>query len=456
MQRGGRPLGHRSGALTLPGVAASDPTTPPRPSRRDCDVLVVGAGPSGAAASYWLAKAGLDVVTVEKKRFPREKTCGDGLTPRSVAQLQAMGLESEVATGHHRYEGLRSMAFGRMIEMKWPAVNGMPSYGFTITRHDLDELVATNAEKAGAELWQGAEAVAPLEAVGELGRSRAGGAVVADKARGTTSEVRARCVVVADGSLTRFGRALGTARMKTWPQGMAIRGYFSSPRHDDTFIESHLDIRDKGGEVVPGYGWIFPLGDGRVNVGIGLLSTSERWKGVNTTKLMSDFVGFAPRSWCISAETALSEPTGGRLPMGLAVGPRVGPDWVVVGDAAGSINPFNGEGIAYGYETGRMAAEAIAATLSTSSLEGLGGYEEQLQAAYGRYYAVARAFVKAIGNPKIMRACVRSGMYVPPVMEWMLRIMANLTRPEAAGPPELIYAGLDALARWAEQKKGAR
>ena len=142
--------------------------------------------------------------------------------------------------------------------------------------------------------------------------------------------------------------------------------------------------------------------------------------------------------------------------MGLSVGPRVGPDWLVVGDAAGSINPFNGEGIAYGYETGRMAAEAIAATLSTSSLEGLGGYEEQLQAAYGRYYAVARAFVKAIGNPKIMRACVRSGMYVPPVMEWMLRIMANLTRPEAAGPPELIYAGLDALARWAEQKKGAR
>ncbi len=437
----------------MPG---SDLTTPPRPAERDCDVLVVGAGPSGAAASYWLARAGLDVIMLEKKSFPREKTCGDGLTPRSVAQLQAMGLEEAVAAGHHRYRGLRSVAFGRILEMDWPAVNGLPGYGYTITRHDLYGLVAAHAEKAGAELWQEAEAVAPLAPAGPPGKSPAGGALVLDKQRGTTSRVRARCVVVADGSLTRFGRALGTSRMRNWPQGMAIRGYFSSPRHDDSYIESHLDIRDKAGDVVPGYGWIFPMGDGRVNVGIGLLSTSERWKGLNTTKLMSDFVGYAPPSWCISPETALGEPTGGRLPMGLAVGPRAGPDWVVVGDAAGSINPFNGEGIAYGYETGRMAAEAIEAALSGDGpAAGLEGYEERLEAEYGRYYALARAFVRAIGNPKVMRACVRSGMYVRPVMEWMLRIMANLTRPDLAGPPEVIYAGLDALARAVERRKTA-
>jgi geranylgeranyl reductase family protein len=434
-------------------VAEKDPTNPPRPDERSCDVLVVGAGPSGSAASYWLARAGLDVVMVEKKQFPREKTCGDGLTPRSVAQLAAMGLESALAASHHRYRGLRSVAFGRMIEMEWPAGNGLPDYGYTVTRHDLDALVAANAEKAGAELWQGAEAVGPLLPPSETGRAPAGGAYVTDKERGTTTKVKARCVVVADGSLSRFGRALGTSRVKAWPQGMAIRGYFSSPRHDDPFIESHLDIRDKDGKVVPGYGWIFPLGDGRVNVGIGLLSTSERWKGLNTTKLMADFVGFAPQSWCISPETALGEPTGGRLPMGLAVGPRVGPDWVVVGDAAGAINPFNGEGIAYGYETGRTAAQVITEALGAGDLTRLASYEDALQAEYGRYYAVARAFVKAIGNPQVMRACVRSGMYVKPVMEWMLRIMANLTRPELAGPPEVIYAGLDALAGWNERRK---
>jgi flavin-dependent dehydrogenase len=259
--------------------------------------------------------------------------------------------------------------------------------------------------------------------------------------------------VIADGSLTRFGRALGTARVKEWPQGMAIRGYFASPRHDDKFIESHLDIRDRGGDVVPGYGWIFPLGDGRVNVGIGLLSTSERWKGLNTTKLMEQFVDFAPKSWCISPDTALSEPTGGRLPMGFAIGPRVGPDWVVVGDAAGSINPFNGEGIAYGYETGRIASEIVAAAVSSGEMSRLAGYEERLQAEYGRYYAVARSFVKVIGNPAIMRACVGAGMYATPVMEWMLRIMANLTRPDLAGPPETIYRSAEALSKLVERRR---
>ncbi|MHB1987583.1 MAG: geranylgeranyl reductase family protein [Acidimicrobiales bacterium] len=432
---------------------------PPRPAVRSCDVLVVGAGPSGSAAAYWLATQGLDVVAVEAKHFPRAKTCGDGLTPRSVRQLADMGLEPHLAANHHRYEGLRSVAFGRSLEMTWPDHPGFPSYGYTVTRFDLDALVAHNAEKAGAELWQGAEAVAPLTSRADprplpAGPGPAGGAVILDRDRQTTSEVRARCVVIADGSLTRFGRSLGTSRVKAWPQGMAIRGYFASPRHEDAFIESHLDIRDADGSVVPGYGWIFPLGDGRVNVGIGLLSTSDRWKGANTTKLMDQFVSFAPKSWCLSPATALGAPTGGRLPMGFAVGPRVGPDWVVVGDAAGSINPFNGEGIAYGYETGRIAAETIGQVLGrAASLDDLSAYEDRLQDEYGRYYAVARSFVKVIGNPQLMRACVGAGMYVTPVMRWVLRIMANLTRPELAGPPEAIYRSAAALSETIERRR---
>ncbi|HLI45320.1 MAG TPA: geranylgeranyl reductase family protein [Acidimicrobiales bacterium] len=428
------------------------PVHPARPAERSCDVLVVGAGPAGSAAAYWLAARGLDVVVLEKKHFPREKTCGDGLTPRSVRQLADMGIEPEIASAHHRYEGLRSVAFGRALEMRWPAHPDFPDYGYTVTRHDLDGLVAAHAEKAGAELWQGAEALAPLAPDGG-GALRAGGATVLDRDRGTTSTVRARFTVVADGSLSRFGRALGTSRVREWPQGMAIRGYFASPRHEDPFIESHLDIRDRNGDVVPGYGWIFPLGDGRVNVGIGLLSTSDRWKGLNTTRLMEQFVEFAPRSWCISPATALSQPTGGRLPMGLAVGPRSGADWVVAGDAAGSINPFNGEGIAYGYETGRIAAEVIAAAAASPGEIDLGAYERRLQAEYGRYYAVARSFVKLIADPRAMRACIAAGMHVGPLMEWMLAVMANLTRPGVTGPPEVIYSGGAALSRLVERRQ---
>jgi geranylgeranyl reductase family protein len=427
-------------------------------------VLVVGGGPTGSAASYWLASQGVDVLCVEKKHFPREKTCGDGLTPRSVRQLQDMGLEGALA-GSHRYEGLRSVAFGRELEMRWPKHPDFPPYGYTITRYDLDQLVNEHAEKAGAVVWQGAEATEPLlpqpsgEAAGQTGTPRrAGGAIVVDKDRGTRTEVRAKYVIVADGSLSRFGRALGSVRDKSYPQGMAIRGYFRSPRHDDGYIESHLDIRDRDGNVVPGYGWIFPLGDGRLNVGIGLLSTSERWKGLNTTKLMEEFVHFAPKSWCISPRTACSVPTGGRLPMSFSVRPRVGADYLIAGDAMGAINPFNGEGIAYGWETGRFAADTLAVALGcereSDAAAALADYETRLAGEYARYYAIAKAFVKVIEEPRVMRALVAAGMYVPPVMKGVLRIMANLNRPDRRVGSEALYLSLVKLSEGRDRRRG--
>ncbi len=416
----------------------------PLPSIRACDVLVIGGGPSGSAAAYWLALAGHDVVVVERKHFPREKTCGDGLTPRSVRQLWDMGLATELEA-HHRHEGLRAVAFGRELAMRWPAAPGLPQHGYAVTRAELDALVAARAEKAGATLWQGAEAQAPLYPNGPGGP--AGGAVVTDRDHGGTCGIRARYVVVADGANSRVGRALGTVRQRGLPLGMALRGYYTSPRHDDAWIESHLDIRDRSGEVVPGYGWIFPLGDGRVNVGVGLLSTADRWKGVNTSHLMAAFVDYAPASWGLSPDTALGAPTGGRLPMGLSVRPRVGSDWLVTGDAAGAINPFNGEGIAYAYETGRLAASVLDRALSGGGKGEVAAYEAALEETYGTYYRVAAGFVQLMSHPRTMRACVATGMRARPMMELLLRIMANLMRPEAHGAAETAYAGLEAVAR---------
>lgn len=407
-------------------------------------MIVVGAGPSGAACAYWLAEAGHDVVLVEKKRFPREKTCGDGLTPRSVKQLYDMGLADDLR-GYHRYDGLRSLAFGKTLELKWPAVDGMPDHGFVVTRHDLDHLVAQRAVKAGATLLEGTEANTPI-----LQQGRVTGVVATTKGYGEgegTKELHARYVVIADGANSRFGRALGTTRDRSLPMGMAIRGYFESPRHDDPWIESCLDIRDKQGNNLPGYGWIFPVGDGRVNVGIGLLSTFNQWKDVNTTRLMEAYVETAPDYWGISPATSCGPPTGGRLPMALSVGPRVGPTWLVTGDAGGAINPFNGEGIAYAYETGRMGARRLDEALRTGNGLALQEYDRDLQETYGLYYRVATAFVHIIGRPELMRALVYTGMHSRTLMEWVLRIMANLLRPDELGPAEAAYRAVARIAR---------
>lgn len=409
-------------------------------------MLVIGGGPSGGAAAYWLASAGHEVILVERKRFPREKTCGDGLTPRSVAQLEEMGLTDELASAGHRYDGLRSHGFGKTLELSWPSHPTLPSYGYVITRKDLDALVAGRATKAGATVWERAEATEPIV---ESGLVRGATIVRKDEPDAPPVDVRARYVIVADGANSRFGRALGTSRNRQYPLGMAIRGYYTSPRHDEPWIDSWLDIRDKQDHVLPGYGWIFPVGDGRVNVGIGLLSTFNQWKAVNTTHLMASFVEYAPKSWGLTPDTCCGPPTGGRLPMGMSVGPRSGPTYLVVGDAGGTINPFNGEGIAYAYETGRMAAEAIHVALASGDGTALSTYDQRLEETYGLYYKVARAFVRVIGHPELMRILVSTGMHSRTIMEWIMRIMANLLRPDELGPAEAAYKALAAVARLA-------
>jgi geranylgeranyl reductase family protein len=402
------------------------------------DALVVGAGPAGAAAAYWLAQQGHQVLIVDKKRFPREKTCGDGLTPRAVFQLHEMGLADQLS-GFQRYEGLRSMAHGITLELRWPEHPDFPDYGFVVRRRDLDEMVADRAVKAGATLWPASEAVSPLVEGGLVT-----GATILRRETGVTETVRARCVVVADGANSRFGRALGTSRDRSYPMGMAIRGYFTSPFHDEPWIESHLDLRDREGNQMPGYGWIFPVGDGTVNVGAGLLDTFTGFKSINTTKLMDAFVATAPARWGLSPATACGPPVGGKLPTGGSVTPKAGPTWIVAGDAAGSINPFNGEGISYAYETGRMVADAVHQALEGDGLA-LQRYPEQLEEIYGAYFKVARTFVKVIGNPAIMREVTRIGMHSRPLMEWVLRIMANLLRPEEIGPAEAAYKMVERL-----------
>ncbi|HEY3843680.1 MAG TPA: geranylgeranyl reductase family protein [Acidimicrobiales bacterium] len=436
-------------AATAPVATRSAPAKRPAPPNPVHDVVIVGGGPAGSSCAYWLAEAGWDVVVVEKKHFPRVKTCGDGLTPRAVRQLADMGLEDALA-GSHKYGGLRAYGFGQSIEMQWPQHPNFPSYGYTITRHDLDGLVAERAVKAGATLLAGTEVLAPIidAAAGPSSTLPfVTGVTVSDKAGSGSREIKARYVVVADGANSRVGRMLGTNRRRDLPMGMALRGYYSSDRHDDPFIESHLDIRDAEGNMVPGYGWIFPMGDGRVNVGVGLLSTDKRWKGVNTSHLMDAFVEFAPASWGLSPETCLGPPTGGKLPMGLSVGPRAGGNVILAGDAAGSINPFNGEGIAYGYETGRLAAAALGQALTGTGSAALADYDRQLEAAYGAYFKVARAFVRMISNPQAMRVCVGLGMRSELLMTQLLRIMANLMRPDAAGPAEVGFRAMELISR---------
>jgi menaquinone-9 beta-reductase len=396
------------------------------------DVLVIGGGPAGASAAYWLARYGHQVTIVERKSFPREKTCGDGLTPRAVHQLNEMGLAGELSQ-FHRYNGLRATGMGRQLELEWPSHPVYPQYGYVVRRRELDTMVARNAVAAGAELLEGHEALQPI-----VDRGFVRGAVV-QPPTGEPIEIRARYVVVADGANSRFGRSLGTFRTREWPYGTAIRTYWETPRHAEPWIESALDVKDRNGNPMPGYGWIFPVGDGTVNIGVGLLSTFREFKSVNTTHLLDAYAHQVADRWEIDADKPECKATSGRIPMGGSVGPKAGPSYLVIGDAAGSVNPFNGEGIDYAYETARMAAAVLHEAIDGGDPTALQRYPSMLDDEYGEYFKVARLFARVIGRPALMRELTRAGMHSRTLMEWVLRIMANLLRPDELGPAELAY-----------------
>ncbi len=402
-------------------------------------VLVVGGGPAGSAAAFWLARAGHEVTLVEKKEYPRDKTCGDGLTPRAVLQLQEMGFDFDVAE-FHKITGLRSYAGDDlMLELPWPQHSRFPDWGGVMRRSDLDGQVAALAGKEGVTILEKTLAE-PVIVDGLLTE-------VALTHEGETETVVPQLTVIADGSMNRFGRDLGTARRKDYPMGLAARGYYSSPRSTDPFLESQLDLRDSAGATMPGYGWVFPLGDGTVNVGVGLLSTFKRWKHVNTTKMLADYVSGAPDYWGLDDTSRLTSPVGGKLTMSFSKGPLVGANWITIGDAAGAINPWNGEGISYAYETGRIAADYVGQSLGTGDFGLIRRYPQHLEDEYGLYYKMARIFVKLIGYPTVMRTLAHTGLRNRSLMEWTLKVMANLLDEDDKDMGERVYDALAAVVR---------
>lgn len=416
------------------------------------DLLIVGGGPAGSAAGFWAAKNGMSVAILEKKQFPREKTCGDGLTPRAIHQLEEMGALSKLDSSH-RHIGLRTLAGKYSLELEWPDHPEFPNYGLSIRRREFDKVLIENAQAQGATVYMQTEAMGPLWTTQDENKTSSPikGAKI-QTAEGELDEIHADFVIVADGANSRFGRALGTSREKNWPQGMAIRTYYESSNHKDEWLESNIDIRDKLGNSMPGYGWIFPLGDGTINVGIGILSTFKNYKDLNTSHLMERWAEAVDERWGIDPASPCIAPVGGRLPMGGSVSPKAGENWLLIGDAAGFINPFNGEGIDYALETGRYAAEIIGSDSNQNLMQ---HYPDWLEENYGLYFRVGRAFAKVIGRPAVMKNLIGVGMRSKSLMEWALRIMSNMLRPDEKGTAELAYGAMVAALKITRPKAGS-
>ncbi|WP_174237072.1 menaquinone reductase [Mycobacterium basiliense] len=397
------------------------------------DVVVVGAGPAGSAAAAWAARAGQDVLVIDSATFPRDKPCGDGLTPRAIAELEQLGLGGWLA-GRIRHRGLRMSGFGGEVEVAWPGPS-FPSHSSAVARLELDERIRQVAQDHGARMLLGSKAVA----VHHDSATRVVSLTLAD---GT--EVACRQLIVADGARSSLGRKLGRRWHQETVYGVAARGYLATARSADPWLTSHLELRSPDGAVLPGYGWIFPLGNGEVNIGVGALSTSKRHADLALRPLISYYTDLRRDEWGFAGEPRAV--ASALLPMGGAVSGVAGPNWMLIGDAAACVNPLNGEGIDYGLETGRLAAES----LDAPDLSRL--WPALLADHYGRGFSVARRLALLLTYQRFLPATGPLAMRSCALMRIAVRVMANLVTDEDVDWVARVWRGGGRVSRMVDRR----
>lgn len=410
-----------------------------------CELLVVGAGPAGSATAAAAALAGIDVTVVDMQEFPRDKTCGDGLTPRAVHALTRLwggdpalpspripgpAGRSGILAGRPEITGLALHGFGGSVHSPWPENVAFPPRGSAVPRTELDTRLVEIAASCGARVVTGWKAVDVTHA----GASTAGivDSVTFRSGRDTRT-VTCRTLVLAEGVRSGIARKLGVRWLRGLVHGIAARSYCPTPRGNDPWIHSHLELRDADGTAQPGYGWVFPLGDGAgggrgVNLGCGALSTSRRPAKVNVRKLLDQYADQVREEWDLGTPQDVASAL---LPMGGAVTRVAGVNWAAVGDTAALVNPLNGEGIDYALESAQDLVELLPhATGSPDGLRYL--WPEHLRETYGDAFSLARRLATLLTMPGLLSAVGPLGFrgpLAPRMMGAATRLMGNLVTP---------------------------
>jgi menaquinone-9 beta-reductase len=387
------------------------------------EIIVVGAGPGGASAAYFLAREGRRVLLLDKQSFPRDKSCGDGITRAGARLLAEMGVLGRFEKAQ-RVHGARVYLRGKgSRDFNYPVGLVKPDHGLVVPRMELDNVLCQQAVYAGAVLRENCTATRLLYT-----DSAVTGVEILH--RGDRQQLNARVVIAADGAASRLARQAGLVTTPAEEMGFAIRGYYGGLRNLSGLLEIYLPLMDPSDHyLLPSYGWVFPTGPHSANIGVGLF---QRVAGVNVRQLMAQFLEFLQNTDRRFAEIqALGNWLGAPLRFDFQPNRCTKPGLALVGDAAGMISPFTGEGISYAIESGKLAAQVIHASLSDiskSSDRGAGvdlseygrqlgrhyiGYFEAGRQSARRYLLMWRVLESTFRNEKPLYAMCRQAALFP-------------------------------------------
>lgn len=388
------------------------------------DVAVIGAGPAGSTTAALLAARGHLVLLLDRATFPRDKTCGDGLTPRAVAVLDRIGLLDGLrGAGYRQINGARLVAPGGAVwHLRFADYDfGLPPFGLVVPRLELDERLRQHALARGARFLGGVQVSRPLHEGGHV-------VGLTGQVAGHPVTVHARLTVVATGANIALLRALGV--LGRMPPGInAIRAYFETvPRLGDEF-EFYFDR-----ELLPGYAWIFPLGDGRANVGLGLFARDEGSPAPDLRKLLARFVERQPR---LREARLLGPPRSYPLRVDFPRCPSLGDGFMLVGEALGLVNPVTGEGIDLALESAELAADAAHAALrrGDTGARSLAPYRQALNARFGSFFRGVHLLLRLATGPRALDILIRQAVRRPHLARTIAGINMGMVSPWAAFSP---------------------
>lgn len=359
------------------------------------DIAIAGGGPAGSAAAWKAAQTGARVIVLDKAEFPRDKPCGDGVTPRALSYIQKMGLAGEIDKFHRINHA--TIFSPTEWQLSFPRRPGMPDHGHGVVRRELDTMLLKNAESAGADVRQSAEVVGPL--VDDKGR-------VAGVTLKSGEKVFADAVIAADGTYSPVKRGLRLQSERNGYTAIAIRAEMSTARPDADSLDIYLKLRYRGDQL-PGYGWVFPLGGGRVNIGLGYVNSYKGWQSINATQFLGEFLATLPPEWELPSIDELQKTKalqGWRLPMGFTAWPPWRPGVLFAGDALGAARPVSGAGISKALQSGLAAGECAVAALANGGPDDFTNYQQIIDATWGKEYRRGRVFNRLAGVPALTNA----------------------------------------------------